>query len=152
MLNDALILVAEDEAFIALDVALAIEDAGGRVAGPAASVKEALALIATSPIVAAILDVNLVDGDISPVAEALIAAGIPMILQTGIGLPAGLSARFPNLSVRIKPCVAAELVAQLETLVAACRLADGAELPGHGQGVGRIAASGGSSQSVDRQE
>ena len=41
---------------------------------------------------------------------ALIAAGIPIILQTGIGLPAGLSARFPDLAVHIKPCVAADLV------------------------------------------
>ena len=117
MLNGALILVAEDEPFIALDVALAIEDAGGEVAGPAASVEEALALIESLPIVAAILDVNLVDGDISPVAERLITAGIPIILQTGIGLPPKLAARFPDLQVTIKPCAAATLVTQLEALI-----------------------------------
>ncbi|MEG3153283.1 response regulator [Sphingomonas sp. RB1R13] len=116
-----MILVAEDEPFIALDVALAIEDAGGVVAGPAASVSEALALIDTLPIVAAILDVNLADGDISPVAERLINAGIPIILQTGIGLPSKLAARFPDLKAVIKPCVAAALVIQLETLIASCR-------------------------------
>ncbi|WP_332749075.1 response regulator [Sphingomonas sp. RB1R13] len=121
LLNHALILVAEDEPFIALDVALAIEDAGGVVAGPAASVSEALALIDTLPIVAAILDVNLADGDISPVAERLINAGIPIILQTGIGLPSKLAARFPDLKAVIKPCVAAALVIQLETLIASCR-------------------------------
>ena len=118
MLNHALILVAEDEPFIALDVALAIEDARGKVAGPAASVREALALIETLPIVGAILDVNLVDGDITPVAERLIAAGIPMIIQTGIGLPPKLAARFPDLTVQIKPCAAATLVLQLEALIA----------------------------------
>lgn len=121
MLNRALVLVAEDEPFIALDVALAIEDAGGIVAGPAASVAEALALIDTLPIVAAILDVNLADGDISPVAERLINAGIPIILQTGIGLPLNLAARFPDLKACIKPCAAAALVVQLETLIASCR-------------------------------
>ena len=125
MLNHALILVAEDEPFIALDVALAIEDAGGKVAGPAATVQEALALIATSPIVAAILDVNLSDGDISPVAEALIDAGIPIILQTGVGLPSGLTARFPDLIVHIKPCVPAQLVHQLEMLIAQAQEANG---------------------------
>ena len=117
MLNGSLILVAEDEPFIALDVALAIEDAGGEVAGPAASVEEALALIESLPIIAAILDVNLADGDISPVAERLIIAGIPVILQTGIGLPPKLAARFPDLQVNIKPCAAATLVAQLEALI-----------------------------------
>ena len=124
LLNYTLILVVEDEPFIALDVALAIEDAGGKVAGPAASVKEALALIDTMPIVAAILDVNLVDGDISPVAERLITAGIPVILQTGIGLPPKLVARFPDLPVNIKPCVAATLVVQLEALIASVRTAE----------------------------
>ena len=123
MLNRALVLVAEDQPFIALDVALAIEDADGVVAGPAASVRECLALIESQPIVAAILDVNLTDGDISPVAEALILAGIPMIVQTGIGLPAKLAARFPELVVQIKPCVAAALVVQLEALIAAGRQA-----------------------------
>lgn len=117
MLNRALILVAEDEPFIALDVALAVEDAGGEVAGPAASVREALALIESLPIVAAILDVNLADGDISPVAERLIIAGIPVILQTGIGLPPKLAARFPELQVNIKPCAAATLVSQLAVLI-----------------------------------
>lgn len=121
MLNRALVLVAEDQPLIALDVALAIEDADGVVAGPAASVRECLALIASQPIVAAILDVNLTDGDISPVAEALILAGVPIIVQTGIGLPAGLAARFPDLVVQIKPCIAATLVVQLEALIAADR-------------------------------
>ena len=118
MLNHALILVAEDEPLIALDVALAIGDAGGKVAGPAASVKEALDMIETRPIVAAILDVNLTDGDIWPVAERLIVAGIPIILQTGIGLSAKLAARFPDLVVQIKPCLAANLVVQLVALIA----------------------------------
>ena len=121
MLNRALVLVAEDQPLIALDVALAIEDAGGVVAGPAASVRECLALIDSQPIVAAILDVNLTDGDISPVAEALMLTGVPIIVQTGIGLPPELAARFPDLVVQIKPCVAATLVVQLEALIAAGR-------------------------------
>ncbi len=118
MLNRALVLVAEDEPFIALDIALAIEDANGDVAGPASSVKEALALIEARPIEAAILDVNLIDGDITPVAETLFRLGIPVILQSGIGLPRDLAARFPDAVVHIKPCVTAKLVSQLAELIA----------------------------------
>ncbi len=118
MLNRALVLVAEDEPFIALDIALAIEDANGEVAGPASSINEALALIEDSPIEAAILDVNLIDGDITPVAEILFRLGIPVILQSGIGLPDDLAARFPDAEVLIKPCVPAKLVAQLAELIA----------------------------------
>ena len=117
MLNNALILIAEDEPFIALDLALAVEDAGGTVVGPAASVAEALALIAARSVAAAILDVNLGADDISPVAEILLALKIPVILQTGVEVPPDLAARFPDLIVHIKPCVAAQLVAQLETLI-----------------------------------
>lgn len=133
MLNHALVLVVEDEPFIALDVALAVQDAGGKVVGPAATVREALALIATNAIAAAILDVNLSDGDISPVAELLIDAGIPIILQTGIGLPPELAARYPDIVVHIKPCVAAQLVHQLELLIADAGNANGHPIgAGHG--------------------
>ena len=38
MLGGSLVLIAEDQVFIALDLALAVEDAGGEVAGPVASV------------------------------------------------------------------------------------------------------------------
>ncbi len=117
MLNNALILVAEDEPFIALEVALAIKDAGGMVLGPVASVKKAIALIEANAPVAAILDVNLTDGDISPVAELLLSLGIPMVLQSGVGLPTALAARFPDLPVHIKPCVPTELIAQLAELI-----------------------------------
>jgi len=113
MLNKAIILVAEDEPFIALDVALAIEDAGGRVLGPAASVQQALALIKANTVGAAILDVNLTDGEITPVAELLHARGIPMVLQSGVGLPTALSAQFPDMEFVMKPCEGAKLVARL---------------------------------------
>ena len=120
MLNNAPVLIAEDEPFIALDLALAVEDAGGTVVGPAATVEEALALIEAQTVAAAILDVNLCSKDVSPVAEILLARKIPVILQTGVEAPPNLVMRFPDLIVHIKPCVAAQLVAQLETLIVSC--------------------------------
>lgn len=117
-LDQLFVLVAEDEPYIALNLAFAVEDAGGRVVGPVASVEEALALLETNPVSAAILDVNLADGDISPVVEILVELGVPIILQTGIGLPPELAARFPGLVVHLKPChpdkLIEELVAMLE--------------------------------------
>lgn len=118
MLDRASVLVVEDEPFVALDIALAVEDAGGIVVGPAASVREALELIETQHIVAAILDVNLIDGDITLVVETLMALAIPLILQTGGGLPVALEAQFPHLVVVIKPTVAARLVEQLSGMFA----------------------------------
>ncbi len=117
LLNHACVLVAEDEPFIALDVALAVEDAGGRVLGPAASVKEALALLDATAVAGAILDVTLADKDVTPIAELLIAHGVPVILQTGVGLPADMAARFPDLIVWIKPCDSAGLVGELAAMI-----------------------------------
>lgn len=117
MLNRAAVLVAEDEPFIALDLAFAVEDAGGIVVGPAASADEALRLLATHPVVAAILDFNLVDGDVAPVIEYLTGHGVPFILQTGVDMPPEVAARFPDLIVRIKPTVSARLVAELAALI-----------------------------------
>ena len=121
MLTGSLVLVAEDQIFIALDLALAVEDAGGEVAGPVASVENALALIETRPITAAILDSNLTDGDITSVATLLLDANIPIILQSGVGIPPELAVRFPDLVVFIKPYVAADLVSKLAVLIAAKR-------------------------------
>jgi len=118
LLNRAPVLVAEDEPFIALDLALAIEDAGGEVVGPAASVEEALALLSTRTVAAAILDVDLVDGDSWAVVEALAILRVPMIIQTGVGIPPAWATRLPGPVVHIKPCVTAQLIAQLEDMLA----------------------------------
>jgi CheY-like chemotaxis protein len=129
--DQAAVLVAEDEPFIAYDLATTIEDAGGVVVGPAATVKEALALLEIHPVAAAILDVNLGDRDICPVAELLIARGVPVIFHTGQGVPEELSAKFPNLIVHLKPLVPERLIRQLAALIAPGTLPDF----GHGDGL-----------------
>jgi CheY-like chemotaxis protein len=98
VLNQAHILVAEDEPFIALSLALAIEDAGGVVVGPAGSVKEALALLQTQPVSAAILDVNLADGDISPVLEILVGLGTPLIVRNRCETPTACAVIYRDAS------------------------------------------------------
>ena len=66
------ILIVEDEAMVALGLAFAAEDAGAIVVGPAASTIEALTLLAEQIVDAAILDVHLIDRDVTPVALALV--------------------------------------------------------------------------------
>lgn len=126
MLNNVAVLVAEDQTFIALDLSLAVEDAGGLVVGPVASSREGLALIAAGSVGAAIVDMNLVDGESTPLVEALVGLGVPFIIHTAVDLPKALAARFPALVVQTKPCRAADLVARLGTMVAEHVRADGA--------------------------
>jgi DNA-binding NtrC family response regulator len=117
------ILIVEDEPYIALDLAMAVEDASGRVVGPVGSAKEALALLASAPVAGAILDVNLRDGDIVPVLDVLLERGIPLTIQTGVGVPADLRQRYPELFVHSKPVKATSLVEEIAALI------DGAETP-----------------------
>ena len=113
MLNHAAILIAEDETYIALALQWVVEDAGGSVIGPAATVGDALALLNNNFVEAAILDVNLSDGDITPIVQRLTAMGAVIIFQTGTGLPPELAARFPDLTVQMKPYNPEKLVEQL---------------------------------------
>ena len=101
-LRGARILVVEDEAFIALDLVMAIEDAGAIPVGPAATVAEALELISHDPPDGAILDVNLPDGNVGPVLDALAnIAGV--VVHTGAGVPPDLRAAHPTVAVFSKP-------------------------------------------------
>ncbi len=55
MFENRPILIVEDECYLALDLANAVEDWNGKVVGPAATVVEALALLAAEKSGAAIL-------------------------------------------------------------------------------------------------
>jgi DNA-binding response OmpR family regulator len=78
------VLVVEDEVLIALDTQETLADAGYEVVGPAERMDRALALAETEPLDGAILDVNLGREQIWPVADALLARGVPFVLLTGM--------------------------------------------------------------------
>ena len=79
------ILVVEDEALIAVMVEDMLMEMGSDVVGPAATIDAALALARVEEIDAAILDVNVRGERIDPVAETLIARGVPVLFATGYG-------------------------------------------------------------------
>ncbi len=97
------VLVVEDEIFVALDVAATVEDANGTVVGPVGTVRQAIDLISRQPVDAAILDVNLADGDLEPILDRLKSQNIFVVIHTGGGLPAHLAARYPEVPVFQKP-------------------------------------------------
>jgi len=79
------ILVVEDEALIAVMVEDMLIEMGGEVVGPAGAVDDALELARTEVLDAAVLDVNVRGQRIDPVAEALMARGVPLLFATGYG-------------------------------------------------------------------
>jgi len=83
------VLVVEDEMLLAMGMMDTLAEFGCEVIGPAFRVHEALHMAETQAIDAAVLDVNLQGEKVFPVADFLIAHGIPFLFTTGYGL-AGL--------------------------------------------------------------
>lgn len=96
------VLVAEDEPVLLMELEENLGDMGCRVVGTAQRVSEALELLASHEFDTAILDVRLKDSTIEPVADALLAKGIPFIIATGDSSLEMLR-RFPDAPVLNKP-------------------------------------------------
>src|SRR3954449_581308 len=79
------LLVVEDEYLVAADLTASFESIGAEVIGPAASVEDALKLVENvgDRLDGAVLDINLRNERVYPVADALTARGIPFIFTTG---------------------------------------------------------------------
>jgi hypothetical protein len=113
MLNGLPILIVEDEVFLALDLATAIEDIKGIAVGPVATVEAAMALVQMTKVSGAILDANLLDGDVTPLALALIEMAVPFIIHSGTGLPSDLARQYPDLPIVSKPARSTVVLAAL---------------------------------------
>lgn len=97
------ILVVEDEWDAGAEIAHAFERRGATVVGPVPTVARAMQALAQEPeIDGAVLDISL-GGEMSyPVADALIARGIPFLFATGYSRAAVPSA-YRGISICIKP-------------------------------------------------
>ena len=78
-------MIVEDELLIALALQSIVEQLGGTVVGPAGSVEDALQFLSETTPNAALLDVNLREGRVTPVAQACRDRSVPFALVTGYG-------------------------------------------------------------------
>lgn len=108
------VLIVEDESLVAMLIETILEDLGGEAVGPLASVEEALSFLKAAPAIdAALLDVNLAGRHVFPVAEALEAAGVPVVFSTGYG-EGGLPEAWRGRPTVQKPFTEAGLRAALQ--------------------------------------
>jgi DNA-binding NtrC family response regulator len=126
MLDGAHVLILEDEPIIALDLAATIEAAEGCVVGPAGTVAAALALLNDQEVLGAILDANLPDGQLTPVAILLIERGIPVIIHSGTGVPDELRERYPDVPVCPKPATSDRVIEALFKIMTERRISPSA--------------------------
>ncbi|MEL6061554.1 MULTISPECIES: response regulator [unclassified Methylobacterium] len=128
-LSDRRVLTVEDEYFIAQELEEALRKAGVTVLGPASSVGAALALLdGGTPPEAAVLDVNLAGEMVYPVADRLIARGIPFLFTTGYDR-SSLPTRFARVRRLEKPFEPFEVLRVLRKLFDAAGTGE-AEQPG----------------------
>jgi CheY-like chemotaxis protein len=79
------VLVVEDEMLIAMTIEDVLQGLGCEIVGPVATIEKALKLAQGGAFDAAILDVTIRGGKVYPVAEQLLARGIPFVLASGYG-------------------------------------------------------------------
>ena len=102
------VLVVEDNLLIAMEVAALVEDCRCIVIGPFNDVGSAMPAAREITLAAAILDINLGDERVWPIADELAERDIPFALATGYA-KADIPARFLDKPILTKP-VSAERV------------------------------------------
>jgi DNA-binding NtrC family response regulator len=122
MLAGCRVLVVEDEALIAMGISAMLTEAEAVPVGPACSVREARQLIRDVAVLdAAVLDVNLADGSVTPILESLSARGIPTVVYTGGVVPEDVRHRHPDLIALSKPVLPARLIGELRKAIGTSR-------------------------------
>ena len=107
------VLVVEDVYIVAQHLIDLLEEEGFEPVGPAPSVANALALVQSERLDAAVVDMRLADGELAAgVCEALQAKGIPYLLLTGWHV-----AREPRVPIIVKPFERQELFAALRSIL-----------------------------------
>lgn len=111
------VMVVEDEFIIAIDLCDTVQDLGYGLSGPYPDKAGAFAAIEQQLPDAAILDVNIVDGEVFPLADALARRGVPLIFHSG-HLPMDVvRSRYPGALACSKPCSPDRLVSALQQAV-----------------------------------
>jgi CheY-like chemotaxis protein len=112
ILSGMRVLLVEDEALVAMLIEAMLEDLGCSIAGRAASSAEALSVLASGGVDAAVLDVNLGAERSTAVAHALVELKIPFVFSTGYGL-AGVEPHLRAQPVLQKPFKSEDLAQAL---------------------------------------
>jgi DNA-binding NarL/FixJ family response regulator len=97
------ILVVEDSFLTAAQMKGAVERMGFVVLGPAPSAHEAISLIESIGCDGAVLDINLGDHTVEPVARWLMRAGKPFVFVSGYDSPSTLDPSFRGHPLLRKP-------------------------------------------------
>jgi PAS domain S-box-containing protein len=126
-LADMRLLVVEDELLVSMLIEEILGELGAAVAGPYGRLADGLAAAKAERFDGAILDLNLAGESADPLADLLLARGVPFVFITGYQRES-IDRRYANVPVLQKPVDAAALESVLLTLLGSeplLRVADG---------------------------
>lgn len=98
------ILVAEDELIVAFDLCDTVAEAGFAVEGPHSGISSAMLAFQKEKPDLAILDIQLDDGAVFPLAQKLVDENVPVIFHSGRHTREEVEAHFPEATTLNKPC------------------------------------------------
>jgi two-component SAPR family response regulator len=122
-LSGVRVLVVEDDALIGMLIEDILLDEGCHICGPHITLGTGMDEAKTEAIDIAVLDVNLAGKQSYPIAEALVARGIPFVLASGYG-EGGAPPDHPEWPVCAKPFTPQTLTSALVGLIAKPRVDD----------------------------
>jgi PAS domain S-box-containing protein len=96
------VLLVEDEALVAMMIQESLAEFGYQVVGPVSTASEAAAQAKDGQFEAAVLDINLGDGAVYPIADTLTARGVPFVFVTGYDADS-VDLRFRSTPILQKP-------------------------------------------------
>jgi DNA-binding NtrC family response regulator len=118
MLAGCRVLVVEDGALVSDVIVELLHEADGLTVGPVSTVREARELLREGlSLDAALLDMNLSDGPVTPVLEALSARGVPTVIYSGGVVPDDVRQRHSHLVALSKPELPARLIGELRKVI-----------------------------------
>ncbi|MFB0490121.1 CRP-like cAMP-binding protein [Methylobacterium sp. OAE515] len=112
------ILLAESDAVIGMDLSDALERAGYRVIGPADTEAEALRLLGHEKPTLAVIDVVLKDGRCTGLARALRQHGVPFLVHSGCRQDQRTAGDFQGAPWLNKPALSADVLISANELAA----------------------------------
>lgn len=115
-LRNLRVLIVEDEPLVSMAIADELERCEATAVGPVSSVANAIDLLRFESVDAAILDIELRDMHVYPVADLLFTRGVPFIFSTAT-ISDVIPERFAAVPTCAKPAPAREILRVLERCV-----------------------------------
>lgn len=110
------VFLMEDETFVALDLAMQLEEAGHEVVGPASTLEEGMALVEEGGFDCAVVDANIRGASPRALVERLGERRVPFVYVSGYS-PGDIDAALPSAEHLPKPVDIERLLGRLDALV-----------------------------------